>query len=106
MERNHVLALGGRDLILDALGEPSPAPNSMIGSMATLPLPDHGLGGPLGLFREDRLTHRLYENYKIEVPLSQWPKPGSFNIRISAQLYNSLDDYAALTTALVKELKG
>jgi len=104
MRRNRALAIEGRRRIMERLGLPEPAPESMIGSMATLPLPDHGLGAPVGLFREDRLARRLYEEYGIEVPLSQWPEPGRFNIRISAQLYNSIQEYEALAEALRKEL--
>ena len=39
MATNHALALGGRDRLVAALGIAAPAPDSMIGSMATIPIP-------------------------------------------------------------------
>jgi len=104
MEHNHNLVLKGREILCDALNIPAPLPASMIGSMVTLPIPVHKPGAALGFFREDRLGNRLYEKYKIEVPIIQWPKPGEFKIRISAQLYNSVEDYQSLATALHAEL--
>jgi isopenicillin-N epimerase len=104
MERNHRLVMKGQDILCDALQIDAPLPESMIGSMATLPLPDHGRGAPRGLFREDCLGHILYEDHKIEVPLMQWPRQGEFKIRISAQLYNSVEEYEALAKALLSEL--
>lgn len=103
-EHNHRLILKGQEILCDVLKIPAPLPESMIGSMLTLPIPAHNLGAPLGLFREDRLGNRLYEKYKIEVPFVQWPGPGEFKIRISAQLYNSVEDFEALGSALTAEL--
>ncbi len=104
MRRNHELAVAGGRLICDTLGIEMPLPESMIGSMVTIPLPHHGKGEPLGLFREDRLGHALYEKHRIEVPLMQWPRKGELKIRISAQLYNSIDQYDLLSKALLSEL--
>jgi len=103
--RNHALALQGRDLLLETLKIPAPAPDAMLGSMATLPIPDHGLGDSEGLFREDRLTRVLSEKHGIDLPVVQWPRPGIFHLRISAQFYNEYEDYEALAAALREELK-
>jgi len=105
MRRNHDLAVAGRDLLMDLLGIDEAAPESMLGSMATLPLPDHELGESLGLFREDPLARLLHEKHGIEVPVPHWPEPDRYKIRISAQLYNSLEDYEALAAALAEELR-
>src|SRR6185436_9383411 len=40
MQRNRALARAGRDRLCAALGVPAPAPDSMLGSLATIPLPD------------------------------------------------------------------
>jgi len=91
MERNRKLALEARALLCKTLGIDEPAPESMIGSLATIPLPD-GPGDPL---------HRaLWEKRRIEVPVWQFPSFPRRILRVSAQVYNSIEDYAALARAL------
>ncbi len=69
---------------------------SLFAQMAASPLPD-GLN-------PDALKTRLYNQYKIEVPLVKW---GERNlIRYSYQAYNSLDDMEKLIAALTEILKG
>jgi selenocysteine lyase/cysteine desulfurase len=46
----------------------------------------------------DALKHRLYEEFRIEVPLMQWNK--SKILRISIQAYNSQSDIQRLQDAL------
>lgn len=46
MERNRVLALRGRDLILRRMGVEDPCPEEMVGSMASIPLPPPGQALP------------------------------------------------------------
>ncbi len=104
MRHNHDLAIQGAKHLCETLEIEMPLPEFMIGSMVTLPIPAHNLGAPLGLFREDRLGNRLYKKHKIEVPLMQWPRPGEHKVRISAQLYNSEEEYEALARALRSEL--
>jgi len=100
MRRNRELALAGRDSVCRALGIEPPAPDSMIGSMASLPLPARKgeLEGPLFI---DPLQAALLERYAIEVPVFTWPAHPGRVIRISAQLYNSLPQYELLGKALV-----
>ena len=89
MDRNHRLAIAGRDLLADLLGARPPAPDSMIGAMATLPitLPAGATPGPF--------ERRLLES-GWEVPIVDWPQLGLTAVRISAQLYNHLGDVEAL----------
>jgi isopenicillin-N epimerase len=107
MAANHALAVHGRDRIAAALGVEPPAPDSMVGSMAALPVPrlsDEAAAKALGksLELEDGL----------QVPLGGWPVraawtdhgPEKVLIRISAQRYNEPADYERLAEALVKRL--
>jgi isopenicillin-N epimerase len=93
--RNHDLAVAGRRLLLERLGLSPPCPESLLGSMATLPL---GAGDPFALGRA------LFERHRIEVPVFPWPGPGQRCLRISAQVYNSLEQVERLAEALVAEL--
>jgi isopenicillin-N epimerase len=110
MAANHDLAIRGRDLLCDRLGVEPPAPNEMIGAMATvqlnLPLDDDAVA----TFRDE-----LAEVDLIEVPIVGWPVPGAREggaggqpkstwVRISMQQYNSLDDVERLADALVRRL--
>ena len=90
MRRNRELALRGRDLICASLGIEKPAPDSMIGAMAALPLP--GEGDP------ETLQDALLFEHHIEVPLMPW---AGRLLRISAHLHNTFADYEKLAAALV-----
>jgi isopenicillin-N epimerase len=98
MRRNHELALRARDLLCDRLGIDKPAPDDMLGSMAAVPLPDGKPYVPT-LFGEP-LQDALFYERGIEVPIVPWPRQPKRVLRISAQLYNSIDDYAKLADAL------
>jgi len=100
MQHNRELALAARALLCERLNLHPPAPESMLGALVTLPLPD---GPPLG-GALDPLHVRLFEHHRIEVPVVHFPRPGQRWFRISAQLHNDLDDYRALARAL--ELEG
>jgi len=98
--RNRELVLEGRRVLCDALAIDEPCPESMIGSLAALPLPDGDSGSVNELFPFDGLQDSLFQEYRIEVPVIAWPAPPHRLIRISAQLYNSQSQYVALATAL------
>jgi isopenicillin-N epimerase len=102
MARNHALAVEGRRLLCDALDMAPPCPDDMIGSLASLRLPDGD--GEARWRRVDPLQRRLFEAWGIEVPVMSWPAPPRRLIRISAQLYNQREHYERLAQALVKEL--
>lgn len=94
--RNHALVLEGRAALCDVLSVAPPAPDSMIGFLAALPLPgDAAALSPLG---QDPLQTQLKEQFQIEVPV--FPFGGRRLIRISAQLYNSGEEYVRLANAL------
>ena len=106
MERNRQLALAGRKLVCDALGIELPAPDALIGTLASIPLsPGRDASPPKSPLYLDRLQEILRRERRIEVPIIPWPNPPARILRISAQLYNSLSDYEALAEALPSALK-
>lgn len=98
MERNHALVVEARRLLCAALDVEPPCPEAMLGSMATLPLPGRYQGAPPPPDRFDPDQTWLREAHRIEVPLFRWG--GRRWFRVSAQAYNSIDDYARLAEAL------
>jgi isopenicillin-N epimerase len=102
MARNHALAVDARRLLCETLDTPAPCPDEMIGSLASLRLPDGD--GEARWRRPDPLQRRLFEAWGIEVPVMSWPAAPRRLIRISAQLYNRREHYEHLAQALAKEL--
>jgi isopenicillin-N epimerase len=91
MARNHALAREARRQLCRALAIPPPCPEAMLGSLASVPIPD-GLREPLHA--------ALFEKARIEVPVMAWPAVPHRVLRVSAQLYNDAADYARLADAL------
>ena len=102
--RNHRLVLAGRRMLAAALDLTLPCPEAMIGSLASMRLParDRKPGSPP--VDRDPLQDRLLTQWVIEVPIIPWPTPRDRLLRISAQVYNSPNDYERLCAALVSEL--
>jgi isopenicillin-N epimerase len=101
--RNRDLALEARRLLCDVAGTSPPCPDTMVGSIASVRLPD-GLTTDIAWRRPDPLQATLYERWGIEVPVMSWPAAPQRLLRISVQLYNSREHYARLAEALRKEL--
>ncbi len=105
MAANRALALEARSLLQERLGVAPIAPESMIGSMASVRLPvTHDEDGA------NELARSLAHDERIEVPIVVFPVPAarapgaapSTNLlRVSAQRYNELGDYERLAEALV-----
>jgi isopenicillin-N epimerase len=102
MARNRALALQARDVLCAAAGTAPPCPDTMLGSLASVRLPDGT--APVAWRRPDPLQKRLYDGWGIEVPVMSWPAAPRRLIRISAQLYNRREQYERLAEALGKEL--
>lgn len=92
--KNRALALWGRALLCEALAIDAPAPESMIGSLAAVPLPESA---------SCDLQWTLFERHRIEVPVQPWPGSAQRTLRISAHLHNEERDYRHLVEALRAE---
>ena len=115
MAKNHQLAVEARRLLCDALGVKVPCPDSMLGAMATIPLPPVLQSGPpptadlrrfQGWLSADRLQAWLAGEHRIEVPIVRWGKDGHRWLRISAQAYNSREQFEHLAEVLQTVVKG
>lgn len=103
MENNRTKALYARRLLCEALGVSPPCPEEMIGSMAVVPLPSKlSLYEQEGQVREwPVLQNVLFERFNIEVPIVPWSNPFKQIMRVSAQLYNTSEQYNYLAKALL-----
>ena len=97
------LCLSGRRILVDALGIDPPAPDDMIGAIASVPVPPAEDPGT-GIF--DPLMAALEQRHGIQVPVFTWPAPPERLLRISAHLYNDESQYRRLAGALTTELRG
>jgi len=103
MQHNHDLAIEGRNLICKTLGIEAPCPDSMIACISTLQLPGEPLPHEI-MHEPDPLHEILSSKYDIQVPVWSWPSPAGRYLRISAQLYNTIEEYQRLANALKIEL--
>jgi isopenicillin-N epimerase len=104
--RNHVLAIAGRDLLCAALGVAIPAPDMMIGTMASVPLPiERSPGQVQGVDLYDDPVHDHLASLGMQVMVTPWPQrpdDGRWRrlVRISAAAYNDLAQFQQLAEAL------
>jgi isopenicillin-N epimerase len=97
--RNRELARQARRVLCHSLNVEPPCPAQMLGAMATIPLPKKFEGvPPSGKIDAEQL--RLYDRFRIEVPFNRAGEPARRYFRISAQLYNTMEEYEFLSQAL------
>jgi isopenicillin-N epimerase len=101
MQRNHALALQARTLLCERFELEAPCPDSMIGSMASIILPVPAAGSAAARLDSDALTLWFRER-GIQTWLYASPVPV---LRISAQLYNSIEQYQQLAVMLGQALR-
>jgi isopenicillin-N epimerase len=110
--RNHHLALEGRDIVCAALGVEPPAPDSMLGSMASIPLPgESGMGTVQGVDLYGDPVHDALDAQGLQVMITPWPQrpdggPWRRLLRISAAAYNDSAQYRRLAAALPAALSA
>jgi isopenicillin-N epimerase len=102
MAANRALVLQARALLLQSCEIASPCPERMIGSMASIPLPPAAPGS--AVHRLDCAgLHAWFRERGVETWLYPHPVP---LLRISAQLYNDLDQFKNLASLLGEALHG
>ena len=102
MATNRSLALSARAVLLQALGTDPPCPESMIGSMASIPLPPAQPGSAA-----QRLDFKGLHDWFRARAVETWLYPNPvLLLRVSAQLYNTLDQFKHLASLLEEALRG
>lgn len=106
MKHNRTLALKAREILCRYLETAPPCPESMIGTLAAVHLPDDNQ-----IFYKDSpvfepLYQQLISKYNIEAVTMYWPLFPKRLLRISAQLYNCEEDYVYLAEAVKSILSG
>jgi isopenicillin-N epimerase len=95
MQRNHQLVLEARQILCDALEVQPPCPEEMIGSMAVIPMP-----ASLEHYSYMSLHDELFDKFGIQVQVVPWQESPRLLVRISAQIYNTLEQYKYLAKVL------
>jgi isopenicillin-N epimerase len=101
---NHELVCRARELLLDAVGGSPLCPTSMLGSLASVALPDATQAPG---FATSPFTEPLYSELvkqRFQVLACFWPAAPRRMLRVTAQIYNELDQYERLARALGKLL--
>ena len=102
---NNTLLREAHTLICDALGAEPSAPDAMLAHMASIPLPPlQSESGPPPDWG-DPLWIVLKDKYGIQVPVWTSGGLGVRILRLSAQIYNSTEQYEHLAEALRTELQ-
>jgi len=100
---NHELAVWAQGMLSDRwqVAASTPADGSMLGSMATLPLP----GGLRERFADvAALQQHIYDHDHIEVPIIDWTD--RWWVRVSCQVYNERAQYERLGEAVMEHATG
>lgn len=104
-KRNREMCLEARKILSARLGTGLPAPAEMIGNMANVFIGESALP-PYGFNYISPLQEKLFSEHRIEVPVFTFNRKNPRQwLRISVQLYNSLEHYEYLGEALEKIMK-
>ncbi len=95
-EHNHRLAWQSAQLLARRWGRPWTTPESMVGCMVTVPLPEHL--GPADATTAQQLRDALLFEHGIEVPVIALGR--ALWVRLSLQVYNDQSDVERLAEAI------
>lgn len=101
MRSNRTKVLNGWKHLCRKLEVDPPCPDSMVGSMASVPLEGCCSSGPVDLHWTDPLQDRLKREFSIIAPVTSICNGRNRLLRISAQLYNSCEQYTYLADSLL-----
>ncbi len=104
--RNRRLALEAMAHLCSVLGFQQPCPDGMIGSLAAIPLPPRTDDNRRSNPDIDPLQERLFRDFSIEVPVTLWSVPPRRALRISAHLYNAIEEFRYLGVGLAASACG
>jgi len=99
---NQALAWEGAAILADAWGGAPPAPASMFGSLAVVPMP--GSATDVSIPAANAESARIRERHGIEVAVTGFS--GRLWCRVSAQAYNHREEYERLAAAIDPALVG
>jgi len=101
MKHNRELALAARRLLCERFGSEPGAPDTMIGCMATIRIPDRSPSeNGIPTRYHDPIQNRLIRDWGVQAPIVTFPAPPARSVRVSAQIYNTLAQYEYLAEAI------
>jgi isopenicillin-N epimerase len=102
---NRKLCLEARKMICERLNIEIPTPDSMIGHLASMPV-QYNAKAPEKYFNMNTaLKLKLMDEYKIQVPVFFFDKKNpKLLLRISTQVYNSMEQYEYLAGCVQREI--
>ena len=93
MEHNRDLCINARDLLCERLGTAPLVPDSMLGPLATIDIPTQR-------YTPTQLRIALMERFRIEAMIVPNPLRQNPMVRVSPQVYNSLEQYEYLADSI------
>lgn len=106
--RNHRVAMMAREALCEAIEQPTPCPESMIGSMVSIPIRHRRVSSSdVSRLRALPSANELYQslvNEGFEAMVMPWPTPSGRVLRVTAQVYNAPQDYERLAALLPRLL--
>jgi isopenicillin-N epimerase len=105
MAHNRALVRAARTLLCDALEVAAPCAPELLGALASVPLPAPTPGAPAARLDHEGLMDWLRARGVASWSFP-WPCPSGKLLRLSAQLYNDLDQYAYLARLAREAVRG
>ncbi len=100
-DKNHEKTLRGREILCDALEIAAPSHDSMIGSLATIPIQTEQFCRLDGTAASaENLQKILFQEYHFELPVFQCRELPTACLRISMQAYNEISQVERLAEVL------